>query len=137
MKIYVDSDAFIGLESASDSLHEPVIQLLERLTGTEYSLYTSWDVVDEVTTKISYYLSKKQSLSFLRFLEEYKIHILYPTRERHHRAVDLFSKIQSKRVSMTDCMNMILIKELNLDSIFSFDKIYKQQGIKTLQQALK
>ena len=137
MTIYVDSDAFIGIESASDSLHSTAIQLLERLKDAQYSLYTSWDVIDEVTTKLSYYLSKQQSLSFLHFLEEYNIHILYPTKERHRKAVDLFSRIPSKRVSMTDCMNMVLVDDLDLDYIFSFDKIYQQQGFTTLQQAIR
>jgi predicted nucleic acid-binding protein len=94
-------------------------------------------VIDEVTTKLSYYLSKQQSLSFIHFLEEYKIHILYPTKERHRKAVDLFSRIPSKRVSMTDCMNMVLVDELGLDCIFSFDKIYQQQGFMTLQDAIQ
>jgi predicted nucleic acid-binding protein len=136
MTIYVDSDAFIGIESASDSLNPTAIQLLEQLKGTQFTLYTSWDVIDEVTTKLSYYLSKQQSLSFIQFLEEYNIHILYPTKERHRKAVDLFSSIPSKRVSMTDCMNMILVTELDLDCIFSFDKIYQRHGFKTLEEVV-
>ncbi len=136
MTIYIDSDAFIGIESASDSLHSTAVQLLEQLQGNPFSLYTSWDVVDEVATKLSYYVSREHSLSFIQFLDEYNIHILYPTKERHRNAVALFSQISSKRVSMTDCMNMTLVTELELDCIFSFDKIYKRQGYKTLEDVV-
>lgn len=136
MTILIDSDAFISIESKSDSLHQEATRLLERLGDKEFSFYTSWDVIDEVSTKLSYFLSKEQSLSFLSFIQSTGIHILYPTRERHLKAVQLFSEIATKRVSMTDCMNMVIAAELNLDCIFSFDKIYQQQGFKLLKHCV-
>ena len=61
---------------------------------------------------------------------------MYPDKLRSQLAKKLFAKIKSKRVSMTDVMNMVLVEEFDLDCIFSFDKVYKNQGFVLLEDYL-
>ena len=92
-------------------------------------LLSSWDVIDEVSTKISYFLGKEQARAFLEYVEETKTNIVFPTPKLARTAKENFIKLRSKRVSMTDCMNMAIVDQLDLDSIFSFDKVYEKQGV--------
>lgn len=136
MKIFIDSDAFIALLNKADSLHYKAKNLLKELglgkNPQEIEFITSWDVVDEVATKISYRLTKTQAVAFFEFLSDINTSIVYPNASFAKQAQAVFKTIISKKVSMTDCMNMIVVKELKLDYIFSFDKIYQKQGLRLL-----
>lgn len=137
MKIFIDSDAFIALLNKTDALHQKAKKLLSVLSQSESSeFYTSWDVIDEVATKISCHLTKKQAIKFLNYLQKIQAYIIYPDMKLAKKAQNLFKDLVSKRVSMTDCMNIIIAKELQLDCIFSFDKIYKKQGVEMLKDKL-
>jgi len=129
MKIFIDSDVFIALLNKDDALHQKAKQGLLKIEKLDLvELFSSWDVVDEVSTKISYFLSKKQAKAFLEYIEEIKTNIIFPTPELSKEAKRMFSSLHSKRVSMTDCMNMSIVDHFDLDCIFSFDKIYEKQG---------
>ncbi len=137
MKIFIDSDAFIALLNKTDALHQKAKKLLSVLSQSESSeFYTSWDVIDEVATKISYHLTKKQAIKFLNYLQKIQACIIYPDVKLAKKAQNLFKNLVSKRVSMTDCINIIIAKELQLDCIFSFDKIYQKQGLELLKDKL-
>lgn len=138
MKIFIDSDAFIALLNKTDALHQKAKNLLSTLNQIESSeFYTSWDVIDEVATKISYHLTKKQAIKFLNYLQKIQACIIYPDAKLAKQAQNLFKSLIPKRVSMADCMNVIITKELQLDCIFSFDKIYQKQGVKLLKNKLE
>jgi predicted nucleic acid-binding protein len=134
MTFFIDSDAFIGLLSDEDALHDRVLSLTNMLIKKEKNalLFTSWDVVDEVVTKLSYRLSKRYVELFFGVLDKYKVHTFFATQEDGFQAKALLMNIPSKNISMTDCMNMILVKKNGIDAIFSFDAIYKKQGFKTV-----
>jgi predicted nucleic acid-binding protein len=134
MTVLIDADAFIALESVNDTLHERAVTLLGRLQNQRVRYYTTWDVVDEVTTKLSYQLSKQHSLSFIQFLEIAQVQIIYPNRERHVQALALFEQIERRHTSLTDCMNMVVASEVSANAIFSFDRVYERQGFMLLTE---
>ena len=40
----------------------------------------------------------------------------------------------SKNVSFVDCINIAFIKEKHINGIFSFDSIYKKNGLKSANE---
>jgi len=109
--IFVDSDAFLGLSVKKDAHFKKAWKLMEYLEEQEDQLVTSWQVVDEVTTKLSFYAAKKKALDFLKWIK----------------------KQTSKRVSLTDCTNMVIAKKLGVKTFFSFDKHYEKNGFELLK----
>jgi len=138
MKILFDSDAFIGLANRKDALHQNCLDLLHQLDHYPHrSLFTSWDVISESTTKITYYLGKAHARKFFSLLSGLDIQRIYSSEKITGKTITLFNSIPSKRVSLTDCNNIVIAKELHLDTIFSFDHIYPQHGLKLLSQIIK
>lgn len=134
MKIFIDADAFIGARNSKDALHKKARNKFNELLKTEsLSLFTSLDVVDEVATKLSYFLSKQAAEDFLDQIKSGEITVLFATSEQVAQAVKVFQSIPSKHVSFTDCMNMVFFQEQQIDKMFSFDTIYERQGIKMLE----
>jgi|CXWL01.1.fsa_nt_gi predicted nucleic acid-binding protein len=134
--IFIDSDAYIGALLLSDPHHMNALSLFKILIVKAESLVTSWEVIDEVATKISYTSGKELSKRFIddRLHSDEKIFFVH--KEISTKILDLFNKQTSKNVSLTDCTNMVIAKDLGIDTIFSFDKHYKQNGFKLLVETI-
>ncbi len=127
--IFIDSDAFLGISNPNDALHSRAIALLKDQTA---DIVTSWDVIDEVSTKLSYHFSKFHAVEFLGSLSAHNIKIEFLDNETSQEAKKIFLSQKSKNVSMTDCANMAIAKKLKINTFFSFDEHYPKNGFKLL-----
>lgn len=132
MKILIDSDAFIAFYSKEDSLHEKSVKVISAISKKNYSQYTTWEVIDEVTTKLSYRFSRDTARKFLYKLLVSDIFIVYPDENLASKALEVFEQVKNEHVSLTDCFNIAVCKDKKIDCVFSFDKIYKKVGLKLL-----
>jgi len=131
--IFIDADAFIALNVGPDFHHKKAVSLLAKLKKTEERLVTSWDVVDEVATKISYFSEKKTAVLFLSLVLKGEILVVFPDSKLARMARKVFQRQRSKRVSLTDCMNMVIAREKGIKMFFSFDKVYLKNGFELLR----
>lgn len=127
--IFIDSDTFIGISNPSDALHDRAVKLLKDQTD---DLVTSWEVIDEVSTRLSYYYSKSQAVDFLKSLSNHNIRIEFLDNEISEVAKQIFLDQKSKNVSMTDCANMAIARKLKINTFFSFDEHYVKNGFRLL-----
>jgi predicted nucleic acid-binding protein len=131
MRILVDSDAYIAIYSKDDLHHTGALKILAKLSdSTEF--FTTWDVIDETTTKLSYYLTKTVARKFLDDVILSGTNIIYPDEDLLHKVNKKFNNIKTKRVSFTDCFNIVAYKDFEIDRVFSFDGIYKKQSLRIL-----
>ena len=133
--IFVDSDAFIGINNPHDAHHKNALMLLEHFRSKAEILATSWEVIDEISTKLTYFFSKSDAAEFLESLAQHDIQIEFIDRETSLAAKDIFLSQKSKNVSMTDCANMAIAKKLGITTFFSFDEHYKKNGFTLLSLA--
>ncbi len=140
MTILIDADVFIAIHHPKDALHNRVTRILttlvEKYNDQDIEWFTSWDAVDETTTKLSYVFGKKVALDFLRYLARHQITIIYPNADLALSAQKIFTSITSKNVSLTDCMNMTIWRDHQFDYLFSFDRVYRQQKIRLLTELI-
>lgn len=128
--VFIDADAFIAIHYSSDAHHKKAIEILNNF---EDDLITSSEVVAETTTKLSYFLSHQIACNFINEILKSKIIIEYLNPLRLQQAKELFTKQSSKRVSLTDCINMVICRELGIEKIFSFDKHYEKNGFRLIK----
>lgn len=132
--IFIDADAFIGINAVFDVHHRRALSLFTKLEANHDQLVTSWDVIDEVTTKLSYTTTKDIAERFLRdILFLGNIQIEYSTPFLSSTIEALYRKQTSKHVSLTDCANMVIAKNLGITTFFSFDHHYEQNGFRLLK----
>ena len=131
--IFLDADYFIAINLPEDSNHARAKVLFTRLESRNDDMVTTCDVIDEVATKLSYYRSKMVSERFLNFLFDSNIRIEYINSGRVSSVIALFLKQTSKRVSLTDCANMVIARSLGVTIVCSFDHHYEQNGFKLLR----
>ena len=134
LKIFVDADAFVALASKNDSNHAKAVAFINSQSQKQVVFSTSNFVVSEVITVLSLRVSKSAAIKFIEVLRDPKSSytVLKSDDFTDSLAIDIFKAQTSKNVSYVDCSNMALIKTHKLDAIFSFDKIYRKNGLKTV-----
>ncbi len=130
--IFVDADAFIALNFTKDAHYKKACILMEKFEDEEELLVTSWQVIDEVATKLSYFGVKQQATNFLKWIINSEIKVVYTDENMTGKIIKQFKEQTSKRVSLTDCTNMVIAEEMGIKQIFSFDKHYQQNGFELL-----
>lgn len=130
--IFIDADAYIALNVPNDANHQKSFVLTQKFSKLLLDTITSWDVVDEVATKLSRYQTQKVAKAFLDDVIDSTTRIEYVNSLYATVAIKLFMKQVSKKVSLTDCTNMVIARSLGITTFFSFDRHYPQNGFKLL-----
>ena len=129
-KLLIDADAFIALNDGNDPSHKQALVLSKVISFEEYQLMTSDPALGEAITVISQNINLKQAVSFAEGILVTNIEIIEPDSSLRRQALDIFKKQNSKNSRFTDCVNMAIMREKGLDTIFSFDEHYKKNGFK-------
>lgn len=133
--VLVDSDAFVALTKKDDGNHEKAIEILEALLHAKVSFLTSNYVVAETITVISQRVSHRAALLFVKEIKSQDASFLvrWVDEDIEKMAIEIFKNQTSKNVSFVDCTNIAIIQIDKIDAIFSFDKIYKRNGIRMIK----
>ena len=131
-KVFIDTDAFVALADEDDPHYLLACELNLLLEKGNYSAYTSNFTFGETVTVISQNTSHNLAVAFGEKLLQSEIMIIDANRKQEILAMKKFAAAKSKNVRFTDFVNMVLMEELGLSTIFSFDKHYKQAGFSLL-----
>jgi predicted nucleic acid-binding protein len=137
--IFIDTDAFVAFVKADDTNHQRAKELFKALETMAVEFCTSGYVFAEAVTVISQRISHETAVQFIDTLKspDSTIQKLKDTSEVENTAILLFKEQTSKNVSFVDCTNMAFLR-LNrmIGYIFSSDKVYKQNGFRTVEDLL-
>lgn len=131
-KVFIDSDAFIALNDASDNLHEKAEELSVFLVQKQTALYTSTNVVLEVATMLSQRFGHAKGVNFLKMIRGGELTVVHPTEEIILTAEEIFKKQTSKNVSYSDCVSIAVMSDLEIETVFSFDRDFKKNNLNLL-----
>lgn len=130
--VFVDADAIVALVQINDSNHGKALKLQKLVGKHKIKIYTSDFVIGEIMTVISQKSSVDLASKIGKEMLSGGVEIFYVSRPEMKLALEKFSQQVSKNSRFTDMVNMILMDKLKVDTIFSFDKHYTQNGYKLL-----
>jgi len=128
MKILIDADALVALAKTDDSNHQQAIKISQKLRKAFF--YITPFTIPEAATVLAYKVSQKQAVRFLKNARERQLIAVNPEPEIYALADRIFCGQQKKGTSWIDCLNVAVVKKMNLEAIFSFDRFYRKFGIK-------
>lgn len=129
-KLLVDADAFVALICPNDTNHLRSKIIKGAINKNQILLILSEPAFGEAVTVIS---QKEGLITAIEFAEQTlssPVEIIEVDASLRRSALDIFKKQTSKNSRFTDCINMAIMKEKGIDTIFSFDKQYKQNKFK-------
>ena len=137
MNVFIDSGPLRALVSPHDQWRKKTLEILEQLSQTSISYVTTDYVLSEVFTgllgekRLGYIkITKFNDLIFVKRFTR----IEWVTQERFLKTKALLLKVsKDKQWSFTDCTSYVIMKELKIKTIFTFDTHFKQMGFTLLE----
>lgn len=132
MKIFVDSSALVALYNHNDPSYHKAQEISNNLIKNDAVLYLAYPNVLETATIIRKKVGIVPALHFLKELKNGELILLEENNEIKEKAEEIFIKSKIRDLSLFDCLDFALMEFYELDAAFTFDKHYKQMGLKTL-----
>ena len=123
--VLVDSDGFVGRFYPNDAHYQRARDIFQSLRDQQLRLVTTSFVVAETATVLSHRQGQELARKFLEdFIGAGDFDVIHITEELQDAARQLFIQQTTKGTSMTDCANVVVMKNFAIPRIFSFDKVY-------------
>lgn len=127
MKCFVDTSAFFALLDRDDKNHSVAEKILRKLFENDTVLITSNYVLVESFALIQKRLGMEALRAFQRNLTPV-VRVEYVSSELHWIGVAAVLSASRRNLSLVDCVSFAIMRSLNIQSAFTFDHHFHEQG---------
>ena len=128
-RVFADTFYWIALINKSDSWYQRVKSYSVNLENIE--IITTEEVLTEtINFFASFPTPMRTAVSQLvvQIIQDHNIQVIPQTHESFIAGLELFQQRFDKGYSLTDCISMITMKNLNIIDILTHDKHFTQEG---------
>lgn len=128
-RVFADTFYWIALINKSDSWYQRVKSYSGNLENIE--IITTEEVLTEtINFFASFPTPMRAAVSQLvvQIIQDHNIQVIPQTHESFLAGLELFQQRFDKGYSLTDCISMITMKNLNIIDILTHDKHFTQEG---------
>ena len=124
-KIFIDSSYLIAIALDKDSNKEKALELSELLSE---ECYISDKVINEVVNVVNSRGNYTQAVTVYHYMvDNFKIVNDYEVANYNEKIIQIFAKYEGN-LSFTDSAIIVLMLELGIDDLLSFDHGFKREG---------
>ena len=136
-RVFGDTSFFFALVAKRDPAHRPAVAAYEKLLRAGAHVVTTDYVVDETLTLTKARIDAPTALSLLDRMERSdSIDLQMLTSERFAASKQYFRKHSDHGYSFTDCTSFALMDELNIGTVLTTDRHFKEAGFEVLLPTL-
>jgi uncharacterized protein len=134
VKLFIDTWGWITLTNKRELRHEEIKVFYEDFRLKKGVLYTTDYIMDETITllfrHLPFEIAKEGLEKIERGISENYLILEWITKERFKKARNLRLKFQDKpRISFTDLISMVVMKELRIKGVLTEDDHFTQVGM--------
>jgi predicted nucleic acid-binding protein len=127
--IFADTFYWIALLNPKDAWYPKIIEVSQDISDSP--LVITDGVIDEIFayySKRGDFLRNKVSELYKNILKDPNIQVVSYTAELRQKGTRLYEQRPDKGYSLTDCISMIVMKEMNISQVLTNDKHFTQEG---------
>ncbi|GAB4490212.1 MAG: type II toxin-antitoxin system VapC family toxin [Anaerolineales bacterium] len=131
MVVYIDTSAMLAILHAEDTNHAKAIETWLDLARGEIDLVCNNYVLVEAFSL----LQRRYGLEKARVLQERVVPLLeidWMDQEFHAEAVNSVLTANRRYLSLVDCSSFATMRRLRIETVFTFDEHFKEQGFKAV-----
>ena len=127
-RVFADTFYWIALINKSDSWYQRVKSYSVNLENIE--IITTEEVLTETINFFASFPAPMRAVYQLlvQIIQDHNIQVIPQTHESFIASLELFQQRFDKGYSLTDCISMITMKNLNIIDILTHDKHFTQEG---------
>lgn len=128
-RVFVDSSAFLSLESPDERSHRKVRNAFEELVGAKAGFLTTNFVFDETYTLILTRLGRSDAVKWGRNVKAGKlVQVVRVDEDQEEKAWEIIQKFSDKDFSYTDATSFAVAESLKIEEALSVDHHFHQYG---------
>ena len=127
MRVFIDTAAFLAVLNADDQFHPLARQTWDEILSSDSSLFSSNYVILETTALLQH----RFGIDAVRLFESDIIpvvEIAWVDEIIHKQAMSALLAANRRNLSLVDCTSFEIIRQVGLDSVFTFDLHFHDQG---------
>ena len=132
-EVFVDTSALYAAMNADDQKHDPAGGLLDRMFAQGVTLVTSGHIVVETTALLQARLGFEAARAFLDLVVP-GLDVAWVDADLHARGLEAWLAAGRRSLSLIDCVSFALMHELRLDTVFTLDRHFAEQGFRVIPQ---
>jgi predicted nucleic acid-binding protein len=133
-EVFVDTSALYAALNTADDQHLPAGELLDRMLSQDIILVTSGHVVVETAALLQARLGFQAARAFLDLVVP-GLDIAWVDADLHARGLEAWLAAGRRSLSLVDSVSFALMHELHLDTVFTFDRHFAEQGFRVVPEA--
>jgi len=127
MSVFVDSSAFVALLADDDRNHQQAWATWGNMVPGDELIRTSNYVVSETVAVLQRRIGIPAVREFAQGLLV-TVELDWVSPEAHHRAVSALIALGRRDLSLVDCASFELMRQLGIETAFTFDPHFAEQG---------
>ena len=133
MSVFIDTAAFLAVLNADDRSHARARDTWVEMLSSDQLISSSNYVLLETIALLQH----RFGVEGVRLFENEILPIIEITwvdREIHKRAMSALLTANRRDLSLVDCTSFEILRETGLDTVFSFDAHFREQGFKVIPE---
>ena len=127
MSIFIDTSAFLAVLNANDQFHPAAKQSWDEMLASVSAIFSSNYVILETTTLLQH----RFGIEAVRLFESDILPILeisWIDPPIHRQGMSALLTANRRSLSLVDCTSFEIMRKLGLDTAFTFDPHFSEQG---------
>lgn len=127
---FIDSSYLIALHDRNDQWHEQA-QFAGESLGIGVSFVTTYDVLSEFLASFSRagaYMRARAVEMVNDIMDDPDVTLVPQSHDLFTRGLQLYASRPDKRYSLTDCISMTVMRELDITEVLTHDRDFENEG---------
>lgn len=131
-KLFLDTSFVIALINERDQYHGIALDSISQYDRHPFV------TTDAVLPEIGNALSRRYKTAAIQVIQEFmstdNVEVLHLSAELFVQAFDLYCTYQDKEWGLVDCVSFVVMQDLNIQEVLTFDHHFVQAGFRQLPQ---
>ncbi|MCS6909800.1 MAG: PIN domain-containing protein [Anaerolineales bacterium] len=136
MRIFADSGFWLAVYAANDKYSKVAQATFRSLAGQRVTFFVTDYIFDETLTLLMTRLGHSYARQWWGewLLTDNHVRFIRIDPEQWNDAWELFKRYDDRGFSFTDCTSFVVMRQLKLRDVFTFDQHFKQMGFRLWPQ---
>jgi predicted nucleic acid-binding protein len=133
MNIFIDTAAFLAVLNANDRFHPSAKRSWDEILSSDSILFSSNYVILETTALLQH----RFGIEAVRLFENDILPIIgiaWVDEAIHKQGMSALLTANRRDLSLVDCTSFEIIRQMGLDTVFTFDPHFREQGFMVIPE---
>jgi uncharacterized protein len=129
VKIFIDTSAFLAILNKDDQFHELAAKKWLDIVNSNNMLFCSNYILVETIALLQKRFGTEAVRLFTGSIQPL-VNIIWVEEQIHNLGLSILKSVNKHDLSLVDCVSFEIMRQMNIEEVFTFDNHFSEQGFK-------